>query len=112
MDLIFLKRMKTKNNYIIQQLQEGINECDRIIVDISEALPYTCQSVDLTNFYHKRKTHLREETNEFKIISDNMNKVIYELCEHEFIKDSVETNLEQTVSIEYCVYCELNKENE
>jgi len=111
MDLIFLKRLKTKNNLIIQELKESVNQCDLIIADINETLPYTCRTVDLTNFYHKRKRHVQEEIQEFKVLRDNIKKAIYEQCEHDFTKDLVETNSEETVSIEYCVNCELNKRN-
>lgn len=112
MDLTFLKRIKTKNTLIIQQLEEGINQCDLIMTDINETLPYTCQSVDLTNFYHKRKTQLKEETHELKVIQHNVDKEIYKLCKHDFTKDFIETILEETVSVEYCLNCELNKETQ
>lgn len=113
MNLDFLKKLKTLNQVMIQQLEESVIQCDLIISQINENLPYTCQTVDLTNFYERRKYIIRAEIQPLERVQENINKDIYMICQHQFLKDLVEVDPEQSpISVEYCVNCELNKEKE
>jgi len=110
MDLIFLKNLKTLNRLMIQELEESLLQCDLIISQITEKLPYTCHTVDLTNFYHRRKNIIHPEIQSLERMEENINKEMYKLCEHQFLKDLVELDPErEPVPVEYCVNCELNK---
>jgi hypothetical protein len=112
MDLPFLKNFKTQNNIMIQQLKDYVVQCDLIISQINENLPYTCHTVDLTNFYNRQKNIIQFEIQPLERLEENINKEIYKLCEHQFLKDLVELDPEsEPVHVEYCVDCELNKEN-
>jgi hypothetical protein len=111
MDLNFLKKIKLKNLLLIQHLEEGVIHCDLLVIDINETLPYTYHTVDLTNFYEQRKINLSDDIQELKIIGNNIDNQIYKLCEHDFIKDIIETTSEKTICVEYCVNCKLNKKN-
>ena len=95
---------------MIQQLEESVIQCDLIISQITENLPYTCHTVDLTNFYDRRKNIIRAEIQPLERMEENINKEIYKLCQHQFLEDLVELDPERDpVSVEYCVTCELNK---
>jgi hypothetical protein len=112
MSLDFLKNLKTLNRALVQQLEESVVQYDLIISQISENLPYTCQTVDLTNFYDRQKNNLRAEIQPLKRVEENINQEIYAICQHQFLKDLVEVDPErEPVPVEYCVNCELNKEN-
>ena len=113
MNLDFLKNLKTLNRGVIQQLEESVVQCDLIISQITENLPYTCHTVDLTNFYDRRKNIIRAEIQPLERVEENINKEIYALCQHQFMKDLVELDPErEPVSVEYCTNCELNKEKD
>lgn len=110
MNLEFLKKLKTLNRLMIQQLEDSETQCDLIISQINENLPYTCNTVDLTNFYHRRINNLKSEIQPLERMEENINREIYKLCEHHFLKDLVELDPEhEPLHVEYCVNCELNK---
>ena len=110
MNLDFLKNLKTLNRAVVQQLEESVVQCDLIISQITENLPYTCHTVDLTNFYHRRKNTIQAEIQPLERVEENINKEIYALCQHQFMKDLVEVDPErEPISVEYCINCELNK---
>ena len=112
MSLDFLKNLKTLNRTMVQQLEESVVQCDLIISQISENLPYTCHTVDLTNFYNQQKNIIRAEIQPLEQVEENINQEIYAICQHQFLKDLVEVGPEcEPVPVEYCVNCELNKEN-
>ena len=113
MNLDFLKNLKTLNRGVIQQLEESVVQCDLIISQITENLPYTCHTVDLTNFYDRRKNIIRAEIQPLERMEENINKEIYALCQHQFLKDLVEVDPErEPVRVEYCTNCELNKKKD
>jgi hypothetical protein len=113
MNLDFLKNLKTLNRGMIQQLEESIVQCDLIILQITKNLPYTCHTVDLTNFYHLRINNINAEIQPLERVEENINKEIYALCQHQFTKDLVELDPErEPVPVEYCTNCELNKEKD
>jgi hypothetical protein len=86
--LSFLKEIKLTYCEIQMERGDGIN---------SEYL--------IDNIYeYENKIH------EHELIIEQLNQLIYENCEHEFIEDVIDINPDKSQHITYCKNCEYTKE--
>ena len=56
------------------------------------------------------EAHIQETINELKVALDAVNKEIYELCDHCFVVDQVESGFDKLILVSYCEICKLNKQ--
>jgi len=109
MSIFFYIEFKIKNNHLIQQLEETLKLHNEIVSCINENCIYNYNTSDLLDFYEKIKNKCNENLEILKQIQKNNDNEIYEKCEHNFITDIIDINLDKSMTICYCTICELTK---
>jgi hypothetical protein len=100
MSLFELKRMVEIN---IQQIKQNVEFNESIFFDESELVR------EFKSICHNRKLH--EEIQQWQTLLKKINQQIYQDCQHEFITDYIDLNLDRSQQINYCQNCGLEAED-
>ena len=113
MSVDFFLQMRKMYNSIEIHLMEIIDKYDNLI-------ELTKKDIDVYDNENNRIIdieYLRNFVNDYNNKKKQVllcKKYIYDsllsCCEHEYVKDTIDVDLEYSINIEYCVKCECNKE--
>ena len=113
MSVAFFLQMRKMYNSIEIHLTELIDKYDNLI-------ELTKNDIDVYDNENNRIIdieYLRNFVNDYNNKKKQVllcKKYIYDsllsCCEHEYVKDTIDVDLEYSINIEYCVKCECNKE--
>jgi len=100
---------RKRYNNIINNLKEIINENDLFFNETSklemEVAEYILEELNLI----ENIEHFKNKLKYFIILKDICERKIYKLCDHNFIDDYIDINLECSQKITYCTICEHTK---
>jgi hypothetical protein len=105
----FYNELKNKNINLILHLKDEVNLYDEIITYINENCFYNYVATDLINFYKKKKMECEKKIKSFTILKNNIDDKIYYLCDHHFITDIIDFDIDKSKEICYCSICNLTK---
>jgi len=108
-NVFFYDELKNKNINLILHLKDEINLYDEITTYINENCIYNYVATDLVNFYQKKKTDCEKKIETFTNLKNNIDDKIYYLCEHHFITDIIDFEIDKSKEICYCSICNLTK---
>jgi hypothetical protein len=113
MSLDFFLQMRKMYNSIEIHLTEIIEKYDKLIeltkkdIDVYDNENNRIIDVEyLRNFVNDYNNKQKEVLLCKKYIYDSL----LSCCEHEYVTDTIDVDLEYSINIEYCVKCECNKE--
>jgi hypothetical protein len=87
----------------IQQIKYNLGFCESIFFDESVFVR------EFKSICHPRK--LKEELDQWQTLLKKINQQIYQECQHEFVTDYIDLNLERSQTIHYCKICSLEEES-
>ena len=91
---------------IVSNLKETIDIYDDIISYMNE------QHISHIKYYmDRKKEHILNLNQTLKYI-DNCNYQLKIICDHNFVKDTIDISPDKSVNIEYCTICECNKDKD
>jgi hypothetical protein len=113
-NIFFYLELKKRHTNLIYYLEEEEeinlrNLHNEIILYINDNCIYNYMSVDLINFYENLRDIRKEHIEKLMNVKKNIDAKIYELCDHNFITDTIDIGLDKTQTICYCSICELTQ---
>ena len=99
----FFLQMRKKYDLIEKYLTSIIAEYDNLIKLSTDANFDTEYLRDFLDDYNNKKIEIAN-------LKKQINDQLLACCDHEFVKDTIDYGLDNTLNIEYCVKCECNKE--
>ena len=80
-------------------------------IELTESEEITCaynKDEDI-HFLKNVKNDYNERIKQIKFFKDYVNRKIIGMCEHNFVKDSIDISPDESQEIEYCTFCEYTK---
>jgi hypothetical protein len=108
-NVFFYDELKNRNINLILHLKDEINLYDEITRYINETCFYNYVATDLINYYKKKKTECEKKIKLFEALKNNIDEKMYYLCDHHFIIDIIDFDIDKSKEICYCSICNLTK---
>jgi len=101
-----------KQEKVVKELKEDF---DSIVERVKECNSEYLEHLKKDKIFGQFLEHMDDEGKNKVLIDNEMfddyfsRKLMQQLCDHEWIKDSIEINDERSENICYCIHCELTK---
>ena len=89
------------------------------IISLYDEFIELTENEEITNNYNKdedvrflkqTKCEYNEKIRQIHFFKDYLNKKIIDMCNHNFVKDSIDISPDKSQNIEYCTRCEYTKQ--
>jgi hypothetical protein len=95
----YLIKMRRSYDFIERYLDNIINEYDDLIKLSNDNQVNATELQLFLNEYNKKKQGVL-------LMKEQINNTLMECCDHKFVTDTVDSGLDTSYSVEYCIKCE------